>query len=270
MSIISERHKEDYFMACGKSGKPLADCLVIDSHAHIGPMVGFPILSSSIEALIAEMDRIGVDQAYVSGLPALGTADRIGNDIVLDAMNSYPDRIRGYMVLNISEPNKIAMEMQRCYGAGIRAVKIFSYATRGGLQYDDPVYEIIFEFADAHSLPVLAHTWGDELDQLAAPFEKYSRIRWLLAHTGSKDLPKYLRVAKEFENVYLETCFSTCPRGLFEKLVSEVQLHKIIWGSDQLFMNAAHQLGRVLFSQITPAQKRAILGANAVALFGGK
>ena len=92
MSITSERHKEDYFMSCGKSGKPLADCLVIDSHAHIGPMFGFPILSSSIEALIAEMDRIGVDQAYVSGLPALGTADRIGNDIVLDAMNSYPDR----------------------------------------------------------------------------------------------------------------------------------------------------------------------------------
>ena len=64
-------------MACGKSGKPLADYLVIDSHAHIGPMHGFPILGYSIESLIAEMDRIGVDQAYVSGLPALGTAYRI-------------------------------------------------------------------------------------------------------------------------------------------------------------------------------------------------
>ena len=115
---------------------------------------------------------------------------------------------------------------------------------------------------------LLAHTWGDELDQLARPFQEYPRIRWLLAHTGSKDLPKYIRMAQEFERVYLETSFSLCPRGLLEKLVSEVPLHKLVWGSDQLFLNATHQLGRILFSQITPEQKRAILGKNAVALFG--
>ena len=264
MNISYKSNEEDYFVKCGKSGSPLADCVVVDSHVHIGPMSGFPILDSSVEKLISEMDRIGIDQAYVSGLPAVtGPADRMGNDIVLDAITRYPDRIRGYMALNISEAEKIIVEMQRCYDAGIRAVKIF-----GGLGYDHPTYQIIYGFADEHDLPVLAHTWGDELDQLAQPFEKYTRVRWLLAHTGSKDLPKYIRMAMEFENVYLETCFSVCPRGLFEKLVREVPLHKIIWGSDQLFVSATHQLGRVVFAHITPQQKQAILGGNAVTFFG--
>jgi hypothetical protein len=269
MTIGPENRHGDNFVVCGQAGTPVVDCLVIDVHTHIGPCHGIPIPDSSIEALIAQMDLLGIDLAYVSGLPAvMGVADKMGNDMVLDAMGRYRDRIRGYMALNVASPDTILPEMQRCYDAGMGAVKIYSYGLREGLQYNHPTYEIIFEFADAHSLPVLAHTWGDELDQLEQSFQKYPHIRWLLAHTGSKDLPKYIKVAKEFENVYLETCFSACPRGLFEKLVSEVPLYKIVWGSDQLFISATHQLGRVLFAQLSSEQKQAILGANAATLFG--
>ena len=67
---------------------------------------------------------------------------------------------------------------------------------------------------------------------------------------------------------YLETCLSTCPRGLIEELVGSVPLHKIVWGTDQLFLSATQQIGRMLFARISEEQKRAILGENAMALFG--
>lgn len=268
MKADPQNRPEDAFVEYGRAGKPVSDYFVIDAHTHIGSCHGISILDSSIDALIAQMDRLGIDLAYVSGLPAvMGVADKIGNDIILDAITRYPDRVRGYMALNVSGPNSILPEMQRCYDAGMRAVKIYSYGSREGFRYDHHAYETIFEFADAHALPVLAHTWGDELDQLAQPFRKYKSIHWLLAHTGSKDLPKYIRVANEFENIYLETSFSPCPRGLLENLVSAVPIHKLVWGSDQLFVSATHQLGRVLFSQITPKQKQAILGTNAADFF---
>ncbi|MBI2438817.1 MAG: amidohydrolase family protein, partial [Lentisphaerae bacterium] len=60
-----------------------------------------------------------------------------------------------------------------------------------------------------------------------------------------------------------ELCLSSCPRGFLESLVARVPLQKIVWGTDQMLINPAHQLGRVLFARITPDQKRAILGENA-------
>ena len=56
---------------------------------------------------------------------------------------------------------------------------------------------------------------------------------------AQKKIPNvYSNMGLEYENVYLEVCFSACPRGLIEKLVEKAPLHKIIWGTDQIFMSA--------------------------------
>lgn len=254
---------EDGFTACGRTGTPLADCLLIDAHGHLGQNTSFPYVNSTPASLVKAMDRLGINRVYVSSTWAAFGLARPGNDQVLAAVRCYPGRIHGYTALDVGYPDTILPELERCYHAGLQAVKIHSTGCRGGLPYDHPNYEIIFRFANENGLPILAHTWGSELDQLENAFKKYDKINWLLAHAGCNDLPKYIRAANEYERVYLETCLSACPRGLIERLVAEVPLAKIIWGSDQLFMNAAHQLGRILFAGITPAQKRAILGANA-------
>lgn len=41
------------------------------------------------------------------------------------------------------------------------------------------------------------------------------------------------------------------------------------WGSDALFMSAAHQIGRDNFADISQADKVRILGKNAQGLFSG-
>ncbi len=263
MITLNPHPADDALAACGKAGTPLTDYLVIDAHAHLGATSGFPYVDRSPEGLVAAMDRLGIRRAYVSHTAAIYGLDRLGNDGILEAVRRFPERLRGYMALNVGYAETILPEMERCYAAGLRAIKIWSYGNRAGLRYDHPNYELIYDFANAHGLPILAHTWGDEVDQLEGAFKKYPRINWLLAHTGSKDLPKYLRAANAYPGVHLETCFSPCPRGLIERLVASVPLEKIVWGTDQIFMNAAHQLGRVLFARITLEQKLAILGANA-------
>ena len=260
----------DRFVEAGKAGRPVTHCTVIDAHTHIGPMPGMAVPASTAASLIETMDRLGIDRAYASGLPAIySTTDGWGNDLVLDAVRQYPDRIGGYMVACCGYRERILPELRRCYDAGLRAVKIWSYGNRQGIRYDHANYRIVFEFANDHGLPILAHTWAAELDQLREAFETYPNVRWLLAHSGAAELAKYVDAANRHEQVFLETCFSGCPRGLFETLVEQVPLRKIIWGSDQVFMGAAHQLGRVLFAQITPEQKQAILGRNAEVFFAG-
>lgn len=259
--------ENDPFLACGRRGEALNDCLVIDAHGHLGAMCASPCLDSSSDSVVRVMDRIGVDRIYLSGCPGLWGQARCGNDIVRDGMVRHPERICGYMTVDIGLPTTILPEMQRCLEFGFSGIKIWSMGFRPGLPYDHPHYQAVFDFANVHGLPLLAHTWGAELDQLEASFQKYDRIQWILAHAGAVEVEKYVHVAQTYESVYLETCFSRCPKGLIAYLVEHVPLDKIIWGSDQPFLNAAHQIGRVLFSSITPEQKRSILGLNAAQIF---
>jgi len=255
----------DIFEQKAFAGKPVDFCTVVDAHCHIGECFGMPYVDSTATALISAMDRMGVRAACVSATPGLMGLARRGNDTLIDAMQEYPGRIFGYAVVDIGFPETIISELERCAAAGIRAIKIWSYGGRPGLPYDHPNYDIVCEFADSNGFPILAHTFSaEEISHLERRLEKYRNVDFLLAHTGSFDRAAYVRVAKEYPNAYLETCLSSCPRGLIEHLVGEGLAPKTIWGSDSLFMGAEQQVGRVIFANISEQHKRAILGANAV------
>jgi hypothetical protein len=254
----------DSFIEKGLAGQPIDQCLVIDAHAHLNENPIFPFLDTSLETLVARMDRLGIQRVCVSSLPAIYGKARLGNDHVIAAMRRYPGRIFGYMCVDPGYPERIVPEMERCMAAGVRAVKIHSYATRPLLAYDSPNLTPLYEFANAHSLPLLAHSFTiEELQQLQPQFAKYPRVNFLLAHTGACGLSPYTRLAREYANVYMETCLSVSPRGLIEAIVAEGLGSKVLWGSDEVFMDASQQLGRVLFARISEADKRKILGENA-------
>ena len=261
---------QDSFSQKGLAGEPISDCVVIDAHTHLGPNYDFPYVDGSVDAMVRGMDHMGIDRAYVSAIPAIFGQAQYGNDIIIAAMRKFPNRIRGYMVTDVGYAEMITPELERCYAAGMRGVKILSYGSRPGLDYDHPNYERVYAFANERGLPLLAHCWGHELEQLEPLYEKYPRINWIMAHTGSAMFDRYMHVANTYPNVYLETCFSACSRGLIEHIVAEAPLHKILWGTDQVFMSATHQLGRVLFAKISPAAKCAILGANAAHVLEGE
>ncbi|HIJ72758.1 MAG TPA: amidohydrolase family protein [Candidatus Hydrogenedentes bacterium] len=254
----------DRFVEKALEGEPIDQCTVIDIHGHIGPEApDFPIADPGLEAMIASMDRMGIDLACVSGLPGLfGDAAR-GNRLVQNALERYPDRFWGYITVDIGYPKRIYPELERRLEVGFRGIKIWSTGLRPGLPYDHPNYEGVFDFANVHRLPVLAHTWGDELDQLEPAIQRSTNVHWLLAHAGAQQVEKYVRFARTYPNVFLELAWSKCPRGLVEYFVDEGLADNVVWGSDATFLDAAQQLGRVLFAKISPRDKQKILGENA-------
>jgi uncharacterized protein len=253
----------DAFAECGRAGKPLAHCHVVDAHGHLGPDPASAYVTTEVRSVVAAMDRIGIDVMCVSAEPALfGDAAR-GNRLVEEALRAYPGRFFGYAAADVGYPERIVPELERCMAAGFRAVKVWSYGVKPGPPYDHENYRPVFEFADAHRLPVLAHTWGGELAQIEPRIGRYPGITWLLAHTGSMAAPEYIRMAREYPAIYLETCLSSCPRGMIEALVAAGLADKVVWGSDAIFMSSAQQIGRVLFARIDPEDKARILGGNA-------
>ena len=254
----------DPLAEAGRHGEPITSCRVVDAHGHLGTECPvFPIISTELDDVLASMDRLGVDLFCVSGIAGIFGAAGEGNDVVAAAIRRAPDRFFGYATVDIGFPERILPELERCLELGFRGVKIWSWGDRPGLPYDHENYQPVFAFADANHLPILAHTWGAELDQLRPAIERFANINWLMAHTGSQDLPKYIEFGRQYPTVFLETCFSPCPYGLIEELVAAGLEDKVVWGSDVTFMDSSQQLGRVTFARIPVEAKQKILGGNA-------
>jgi uncharacterized protein len=251
----------DSFTECGLTGTPLRDTFVMDSHCHLGPLGRMRILDSSADSLVRTMDRLGVDIAAASALPAcIDGAIVRGNDIVIDAVQRYPERIFGYLAVNPLYRREAQREMTRCWRAGLRGLKVHNAL---GPRYDHPAYVPVWEFADAHQLPVLVHTWGSDIAEIEPCFERYPHLTWIAAHGGAEDPEIYVRIGTRYANVYVDTTFSRAPRGLIEWFVANGLEDRLLWGTDAAFLAAPGQLGRLLFAKISPAQKEKILGLNA-------
>ncbi len=257
---------DDEYTIRATHGLPIQG-LVIDCHMHMGEESRFHIIDyGNIDLFVREMDRHGVDAGAVSSIPgAVGGLQTGQNDMVLEAVRRYPQRLFGWITANPHYPDAMREQLERAYEAGCRGVKIHSSV---GLSYDHVTYRVMFDFAAERGLPILAHTWGKDLDALEPYLKQYKGLRWALAHAGCVELDKYVRIAATYENVYLDICLSRSPRGLIEHFVTQGLTEKVMFGSDCYFMGLAQQLGRVVFAKISPEQKAMILGRNARRFFG--
>ena len=256
---------DDRYMQHGRQGSPIDFHFVMDSHAHLGQNDVFLVIDSTADGILRVMDCMGVDITAVSSIPGTCSGWTRGNDAVIQAVQSHPDRFLGYITVNGHDPDSVLAECERCWSGGCRALKLH---TSQGLDYNRAELRPALEFADDKACPILCHTWGAQLDHMAPLFVKYSRCRWLLGHSGCVQREKYAQTAAAFGNVYLETCFSRCPKGLLEYFVAQGLEDRIVWGSDADFMASTHQIGRVLFAEVDEAAKRKILCDNPRAVFG--
>jgi uncharacterized protein len=259
----------DSFTEKALAGRPLDHCLVIDAHGHLSENPNVPLPDTSLKGLLAGMDRMGIDVFCCSAIAAIYNQSRLGNDMVIDAVQRYPERVFGYMCADVGYPKSVLPELERCLAAGLRGIKIYSHSIHPGFQYSDPAFTPVFEFAEEHRLPLLAHTFSvKELTDLEQHFNRYPHVRFITAHTASCGVEPYIRLAKTYANAYIETCLSICPRGLFERLASAGVSDKVLWGTDEIFMDASQQLGRIVFAQIGEEDKRKMIGRNAARVLG--
>lgn len=255
----------DSIAARARRGEKLDDVLVIDAHGHIGRWYSYPFPTASAEDMLRVMDRVGVDCACVSHIVAACGSDFVrGNDELIEAVQRHPGRFFGYISVNPNHPQGVLEEIHRCEAQGLRGVKIHSYH---GKKYTDAAYQPAYARANEMGYPVLAHTWGGNLDEMRELAQEYPRVNWILGHSGVTEVEQYTKIGAELENVYLEICTSLTAYRLVERLVHAIGAHKVLFGSDCSFLALTQQIGRVAFAQITEEEKRQVLGLNAKKIF---
>ncbi|MEM3018839.1 MAG: TatD family hydrolase [Candidatus Bathyarchaeia archaeon] len=239
-------------------------CPVIDMHAHLGPYQGIYFPNPSAEDMVRTMDRCGVRLVVSSSHAAL--IDTRENIKMEDTVRRYPNRFRAYWVINPNYPERIKDEIETfSKSKGFVGFKFLSDYHRHPLT--SPRYERALEYANERRLLVLMHTWGgspfdspSHVEQLA---RKYSEAMLLMGHSGYGEWEKAIKLARDYQNVYLELTAAYAINGVIEWMVKEAGSEKILFGTDLPWFDPHYGIGCVIFSKIGDEDRHNILHRNA-------
>jgi len=256
------------------TGTVLKDELIIDAHAHMGPWYNFHVPErGSATSMVHAMDLVGFDTVIASPHIAIGPDYRQGNEDVAAAAREFPGRIMAFVTIN---PNYGRAEIEKDIAywdqkTGILAFKL--HPSTHGYPASGENYYPVYEYANAHGLPILSHCWdGDPrgassvVNGLAGQF---ANVSFIIGHSASgwQVMEQGVSEAKARENVYLDLTGSRLLRGLLEEMVRGIGAERVLFGTDVPFIDPRPGLGRVLMARISDDEKRLVLGLNAKRLF---
>lgn len=239
-------------------------CPVVDMHAHLGPFRGIYMPQHTAEQMMAAADRCGVEAMVSSGHLAL--VDMVlGNAEMAAVTERYAGRWYAYSVYNPNYPREAERELalldERPTFVGLKFHP-------SGHEYPltGEGYETALSFAAQRGLLVLTHTWGhscyDSPDHLAEVARRYPEVTFLAGHAGYGEFDACLRVAAEYENVYLELTAAYAVAGLVEEMVRTVGPHKVVLGYDLPWFDPYYAIGCVVMAHVDDPVRRAILFEN--------
>ena len=144
--------------------------------------------------LVHCMDGAGIEKAVIMQSPCLSF-----NDDVIDAVRSYPDRLRGAMIIDPGSDTCL-QEMRRCRGAGLTAVKFEMSAGLGlshpnmypDLKLDSPIFEDIWALAEDLGITIVIDPSriggnGYQVEAIGRMASRYSGTRLVICHLGFPD-----------------------------------------------------------------------------------
>lgn len=194
-------------------------------------------------------ERVGITVHVASILGSWGATSPIyfpspsdieyGNDFLLRFQEAYPDRVRGYVVVNPNFTDHALKELGRCLDAGMIGVKLA--ASR---RADDRLLDPVCHMAGQRGVPVLHHIWqhrrrdypGQEASdaaELGVLALRHPNVHFLLAHIGGGgDWIHSLAAVRRVPNVMVDLSGSGVDGGMLEACIDAVGVDRLLWGCD--------------------------------------
>lgn len=276
---------------------------VVDAHVHIFPpemiarreqllMVdawfaeafGHPKAKmTTADELIASMDKAGIDISIVVGWPWKSNelcAEH--NTHLAEVASRWPDRIRWLGIINPSAEGS-NQEIDRCAALGASGFGEIN-ADGQGFAWSDPesYRDAVIRIASL-GLPLMTHTsepvghiypgkgFADPREIMTA-IEEVPLANWVLAHWGG-GLPFYElmpEVKLACTNVAYDsaaTSFLYDP-SIFRRVIDLVGVEKVLFGSDWPVLAQGKLISRIREAGLTKDELAAVLGGNALRIYG--
>jgi len=237
------------------------------------------------EDLIRSMDEDSIDMSVALniGWSSYELCART-NDYILEVASRYPNRVVPFCMVQPTEPELAAHEVERCARAGAQGIGELRPDIQGYGLGDDVMAPTV-EAALASGLLILPHISepmghqypgkGVVRPEQAYEFAvRYPSARLVCAHWGG-GLPFYAlmpEVDRALANVYFDTAASQYlyDPSVFDRVCELVGVEKILFGSDYPLIRQSRAVAEVERTQLTATQKAAVLGGNAMRLMAGE
>ena len=278
--------------------------MVVDSHCHILPPsfrtrrdellardATFAALFSGDDPRMATSDNLieAMDQTGISWSVAMGMGwtDRSlaveANDYIIQSMERFPGRLAGLCSVSPAWGDAAVAEVERCAAAGLRGIGELHPDTQGFDITDRSLLTPLMEAAQRLSLPVVIHCSepvGHQYpgkgrttpEKLYRFIENFPGNTLVCAHWGG-GLPFYAlmpEVPEVIRNVYFDTAASPFlyRPEVFATVIGLVGAGRVLFGSDYPLIGQRRSLREVEQAGLEPGDQEAILGGNAVRLYG--
>ncbi len=239
---------------------------IIDMHCHMGLFYGSHMPYSDPNTMAKRMERAGVKLIVFCHHHMLFSPE-IGNKINVEIARRYPDRFRAYCGINPNYPKMVENDIKTFNNFKDVYVGFKLLPDYHRVPLSDKRYEDVFEFANENSLIVLTHTWGGSIysgaEEVEEVLKRYKSLILLLGHSLHGDWESAVKLAKRYNNAYLDLCAVLDERGVIERFIKEVDLDRIVFGTDFPWFNHHYYIGALLGSGISDSICEKILYLNA-------
>ena len=242
------------------------DCPVYDFHGHMHEFVGAFMPACEPELMAAAVRAAGIRSFFFCSHQSLCSAE-IGESANITAVKQLGEGgvFRAYHAVRSYD-----LDFERD-----RAVYEANPEIYAGLKFWPDYFHVpleaachrpYWEYADAHKLLCLTHTWGgsafDGAANIRAIAEQYRNITLICGHSVHGDWNTAITLAREYPNVYLELTAVLDDRGVLERFVAGAGSEKLLFGTDLPWFATSHGIGCILDAQISDEDRRNILYRN--------
>jgi hypothetical protein len=264
-------------MQAAKAGQPMPEP-VIDLHMHIldeglnGGGGAYRMSGGGPRETFRQLGRMGVvGGGFMSWNGPVGGDSLAGNRCVQAALDVAPP---GYWGLATFDPchfsqGELASLIPKFYESDPRFIGMKPYFLHR-VEYHHPSYDIWWNYGNAHALYAGIHRVRNdfvEVDHLAA---KFPNVRWVVYHCGSDyaTADGAIECMAKHRNVFAEITFTSVTAGILEYLVEHAGADRVLYGSDLPMRDPTPQLGWVVYSHLSLADKIRVLRTNAARVIG--
>ena len=235
--------------------------MIIDCHMHLkgGDIKRTEFCPADI---VKVMDEAGIDRAIVFAICET-TEDSIRR--VTEALKLFPERFIGFAYAIPSFQGNVLEQIKSALDKGFRGIKLH----RGETSLSPWIVDPLFEFAKENRVPILLDPAGDfsNVERLTREFPGVNLICAHLGNMGEADTRKIISLAKERENLYLDTSYVRMTQYI-RRAIQSAGAKKVIFGSDGPGVDVKVELFKIKSLGLPKQEEELILCRNILKLIG--